>query len=104
MFQNYVQYMFICYKNRKFLIIHITTLNYKQIFQVYMCAVNKMKFVAATSEKKKMRCFQIKYLYFNQYIFISIIYKHTEPDFWWENNHMLSITSILIWVKFFPSR
>jgi len=44
-----------------------------------MCAIMliKMKFIEATSERKIIRCFQIRYLYFNQYIcfcffFISI--------------------------------
>jgi len=65
--------MFIFYKLRKFLTIHITTLQlpYKQIYQVYMCAIMliKIKFIETTSSKKIIRCFQIKKLYFNQYIF-----------------------------------
>jgi len=59
------------------------------IYQLYMCTIMliKMKFIKATSEKKIIGCFQIKYLCF---VFISIIYKHTEPDFWWKNKHNTS--------------
>jgi len=51
-----------------------------------MCAVMliKITFIEVTSEKKIIRCFQIKYLNFNQYMFFfffSIIYKHTKHDF-----------------------
>jgi len=70
MFQNYEQYMFIFYKHRKFLLL---LYNYKQIYEDYMCVIMliKMKFFEATSEKKIIRCFRIKYLNFNQYFFLA---------------------------------
>jgi len=60
--------MFIFYAHRKFLLL---LYNYKQIYEVYMYAIMliKLKFIEATSEKKIIRCFQNKYLYFNRYFF-----------------------------------
>jgi len=63
MFQNYIQYMFVFYNHRKFLISHLTAIInlsvYFQIYQVYMYTIMllKMKFMEATTEKK-IRCFK----------------------------------------------